>query len=173
MWCIPLMNFKEGGNKDVCAGVCVRDDRNGLNRDRVGNYCSSSPFRAKGQGMMGSVKEGAAFIALMLSAGAMDSENIVVPGIGCVVSALLLLVAGKRKKFAGRAQNRNYIRVSALIIVQRGGAAMGYKICPYCGAHLDPDERCDCRDEVATSQEKSPPVETGQAQEKYNKQYLS
>ena len=50
---------------------------------------------------------------------------------------------------------------------------MGYKICPYCGAHLDPDERCDCRDEVATSQEKSPPVETGQAQEKYNKQYLS
>ena len=31
---------------------------------------------------------------------------------------------------------------------------MGYKICPYCGAHLDPDERCDCRDEVATSQEK-------------------
>lgn len=24
---------------------------------------------------------------------------------------------------------------------------MGYKICPYCGAHLDPGERCDCQDE--------------------------
>lgn len=24
---------------------------------------------------------------------------------------------------------------------------MGERICPYCGAHLDPDERCDCRDE--------------------------
>lgn len=22
---------------------------------------------------------------------------------------------------------------------------MGERICPYCGAHLDPDERCDCR----------------------------
>lgn len=21
-----------------------------------------------------------------------------------------------------------------------------YRICPDCGAHLDPDERCDCRD---------------------------
>ena len=22
---------------------------------------------------------------------------------------------------------------------------MGFKICPYCGAHLDPGEECDCR----------------------------
>ena len=22
---------------------------------------------------------------------------------------------------------------------------MGYRICPECGAHLDPDERCDCQ----------------------------
>ncbi len=24
---------------------------------------------------------------------------------------------------------------------------MGYRICPYCGAYLDPDEKCDCRKE--------------------------
>ena len=24
---------------------------------------------------------------------------------------------------------------------------MGYKICPYCGATLDPEEKCDCRNE--------------------------
>ena len=23
-----------------------------------------------------------------------------------------------------------------------------YKTCPHCGAHLDPGERCDCRDET-------------------------
>ncbi|GFI69949.1 hypothetical protein IMSAG249_01774 [Lachnospiraceae bacterium] len=23
---------------------------------------------------------------------------------------------------------------------------MGNNICPYCGAHLDPGEKCDCRD---------------------------
>lgn len=23
-----------------------------------------------------------------------------------------------------------------------------YRECPYCGAHLDPGERCDCQDEV-------------------------
>lgn len=35
---------------------------------------------------------------------------------------------------------------------------MGYKICPYCGAHLDPGERCDCQDEEnATSQRKEGP----------------
>lgn len=27
------------------------------------------------------------------------------------------------------------------------GPLMGYKICPYCGAHLDPGEECDCRRE--------------------------
>lgn len=24
---------------------------------------------------------------------------------------------------------------------------MGYKTCPYCGASLDPGEKCDCREE--------------------------
>lgn len=24
---------------------------------------------------------------------------------------------------------------------------MGERICPYCGAHLDPEERCDCQEE--------------------------
>ena len=27
-----------------------------------------------------------------------------------------------------------------------GGANVEYRICPYCGAALDPGERCDCRD---------------------------
>lgn len=26
-----------------------------------------------------------------------------------------------------------------------------YRICPYCGAHLDPNERCDCKEEAALS----------------------
>lgn len=30
---------------------------------------------------------------------------------------------------------------------------MGYKICRYCGARLDPDERCDCREEAEPQQE--------------------
>lgn len=35
---------------------------------------------------------------------------------------------------------------------------MGYKICPYCGAHLDPGEPCDCQDEeIATSQQEKGP----------------
>ncbi|MEZ3506370.1 MAG: hypothetical protein K1W10_05400 [Lachnospiraceae bacterium] len=33
---------------------------------------------------------------------------------------------------------------------------MGYKTCPHCGAHLDPDERCDCQDlETAAQKEES------------------
>ncbi len=28
---------------------------------------------------------------------------------------------------------------------------MGYKTCPYCGAHLDPGETCDCQKETAQS----------------------
>lgn len=63
--------------------------------------------------------EGAAFVALMLSAGAMDSKNIIVPGIGCIASAaLLLLMAGKRKEPAGQAQSRRLIKISVLIIAQ-------------------------------------------------------
>lgn len=30
---------------------------------------------------------------------------------------------------------------------------MGYKVCPYCGANLDPDEKCDCREEAAVPQQ--------------------
>lgn len=29
---------------------------------------------------------------------------------------------------------------------------MGYKICPYCGTHLDPGETCDCRETEEISQ---------------------
>lgn len=46
---------------------------------------------------------------------------------------------------------------------------MGYRICPYCGASLDPGERCDCQDEVATSQQETGAHGTGQAdQDKHN-----
>ncbi|MBD5461484.1 MAG: hypothetical protein HDR24_00255 [Lachnospiraceae bacterium] len=42
--------------------------------------------------------------------------------------------------------------------VERGEMDMGAKICPYCGAYLDPDEKCDCRDEdIATSQNEKDP----------------
>lgn len=35
---------------------------------------------------------------------------------------------------------------------------MSYKTCPYCGAHLDPGETCDCREEkIATSQDEKGP----------------
>lgn len=30
---------------------------------------------------------------------------------------------------------------------------MGHKACPYCGANLDPGEKCDCQDEAAMSQQ--------------------
>lgn len=30
---------------------------------------------------------------------------------------------------------------------------MGNNICPYCGAHLDPGEHCDCRDEESLPEE--------------------
>lgn len=31
-----------------------------------------------------------------------------------------------------------------------------YKICPECGAHLDPGEKCDCGEEIMEKQ--TPPV---------------
>lgn len=36
--------------------------------------------------------------------------------------------------------------VSVQVINQpsKGGQLMYYHTCPYCGANLDPDERCDC-----------------------------
>lgn len=33
---------------------------------------------------------------------------------------------------------------------------MHYKTCPYCGANLDPGERCDCRDEKKPPRDYSP-----------------
>lgn len=37
---------------------------------------------------------------------------------------------------------------------------MGTRQCPICGAYLDPDERCDCRDEaIATSQQEKSPAD--------------
>ena len=27
-----------------------------------------------------------------------------------------------------------------------------YKVCPYCGAHLDPGERCDCKEQQGERQ---------------------
>lgn len=35
----------------------------------------------------------------------------------------------------------------AIVNFRKGGFSMYYKICPSCGAHLDPGERCDCQDE--------------------------
>ena len=35
---------------------------------------------------------------------------------------------------------------------------MGYRTCPYCGAYLDPDEKCDCREKIATSQQENESV---------------
>ena len=40
-----------------------------------------------------------------------------------------------------------------------GKAVMGYKTCPYCGAHLDPEEACDCGEEdLAVPQETKEPA---------------
>lgn len=33
---------------------------------------------------------------------------------------------------------------------------MQYQTCPYCGAHLDFGERCDCRDEKKPLQDDNP-----------------
>ncbi len=40
---------------------------------------------------------------------------------------------------------------------------MYYRTCPYCGAHLDPGERCDCQDkekEAAPLQRERPQAKT-------------
>ena len=69
------------------------------------------------------------FIIFIISAAAIDREPLA--GLVCIeaLAALWLL-------------NEQGWRV-----------AMGYKTCPYCGAHLDPGEICDCQDDVATSQQ--------------------
>ncbi len=68
---------------------------------------------------------GIAFIVLMPSAAALDSDNIVISGVGCLISALILLRMSKRRE------------------------PMGYRTCPHCGANLDAGEKCDCREETA------------------------
>lgn len=51
--------------------------------------------------------EGIAFITLIVSAGAMDSESLIVPGIGCIASALILMAMGKKKEPAGTGSIQN------------------------------------------------------------------
>ena len=34
----------------------------------------------------------------------------------------------------------------AIVNFRKGGLLMYYKVCPNCGANLDPGERCDCED---------------------------
>ena len=43
---------------------------------------------------------------------------------------------------------------------------MYYRVCPQCGAHLDPGERCDCQDkkrEAAPLQRERPPIKVPNA----------
>lgn len=47
---------------------------------------------------------------------------------------------------------------------------MGYHICPECGAHLDPGERCDCRDEKENAASGAGTSESG---EHGNKQMIT
>lgn len=37
-----------------------------------------------------------------------------------------------------------------------------YNVCPYCGAHLDPGERCDCKDQ----QDERPPAIKNEKEDK-------
>ncbi len=106
-----------------------------------------------------SIREGVAFILLMLSMGFMDSDTVFIPGTICILSGLALLwMAGEREGHAGQARSQN-INICAVIMVQgKEDRTMGYRICPYCGASLDPDERCDCRDGIATSQKENEPA---------------
>lgn len=46
-------------------------------------------------------------MGLMLSASAMDSENMIVPGICCILSTLLFLLPGKRKEPAATGSDHN------------------------------------------------------------------
>ncbi len=40
---------------------------------------------------------------------------------------------------------------------------MGERICPYCGARLDPDEKCDCQEE---GQKESPAPDDSRTNQK-------
>ena len=68
------------------------------------------------------IGEGFWFISMMVSAAAMDSENPVIPGSICLVSALALLWISRKKSLRQQAQKlgiRKYF-ISVLIIARRG-----------------------------------------------------
>lgn len=50
-------------------------------------------------------RKGVAFVLLMLSAAAMDSEELIIPVTGCFISVLLLLSDSKKK---GPATDQSY-----------------------------------------------------------------
>lgn len=68
------------------------------------------------------------FILFIIAAAAVDSSPLA--GVVCLEALVILCLLNKE----GRR------------------TSMGYKTCPYCGAHLDPGETCDCQDEIAMSQ---------------------
>lgn len=69
------------------------------------------------------------FILFIMSAASVDGCSA--PGAACLGAlAALCLLAEKE----GQEERK---------------MAMGYKTCPYCGANLDPGEKCGCREEDA------------------------
>ena len=96
------------------------------------------------------LREKAAFVLFLVSMSAMDSDSRVVAVIIIITTLGILFYAGQAYR-----ETRG-----------KRGEKMGYKVCPYCGANLDPGERCDCRDEVATSQQEN--VRGGKGLNKHN-----
>ena len=43
-----------------------------------------------------------------------------------------------------------------------------YNVCPDCGSHLDPGERCDCDTEVQAPKQKTPPLRGVEVTEIYD-----
>lgn len=58
----------------------------------------------------------------------------------------------KERACRGRPRPTDRNKIDMSIMAYRKGKSkggedtMGNNICPYCGAHLDPGEKCDCRD---------------------------
>lgn len=50
---------------------------------------------------------------------------------------------------------------------------MMYRVCPYCGANLDPGEPCDCREERSKYLEKFKPTGSGQMVLNFGKEVMS
>lgn len=69
------------------------------------------------------------FIVFIITGVAMDRNQLA--GLVCVTALVTLYLLDKKER----------------------RTTMGYKTCPYCGAHLDPGEVCDCQTEAATSQQ--------------------